>query len=297
MNITSKILHYLGVKIDELEVGQFDSLLRPYVVQSIGSYSVRSNLIRAMVLVASEGSWHGEASVIPKRIVQFWDDGVPPDDVFKLSASWIGCNPGYEYQIYDDSMARDLIVKNFDKAVVSAFDLCGHPVLRSDLFRFCFLYVYGGVYTDIDEQCISSIEDLIKGQYLLGLSARASIFLPAGRRGVPVSEALRGSSSVRYGIYFNNSPLFAPSGSALTAFMIESIVFSIQEHSARGMQLRVHDISAPPLFNQRIMTWLSRGCMLEDRLNQIHISPDWYESRVTEPHLQYKRTERHWSKT
>jgi hypothetical protein len=296
MTLTRRILEKLDVNINDIDESTSQSLLRTFITKSVDNYAARSRFIHALALATIEAPKTKEMPNVPKYCFQFWDDSPPPKEITRLTMSWRENNSNFTYEIFDSRMAREMIAEQLGSEVVIAFDNCNHPVLQSDLFRFCVLYIRGGVYTDADEQCLAPIEDLIEGEYFLGVSLRASIFLPEGRKGIAVSDALRGGATARCGIYFNNSPLFAPAKSPLVAFMIEKLVFEIQKQTALGIKLRVQNISSPLLFNQRIMTWLLEDISLEDRLSRIRIFPDWYERRVTEPPLLYKKTDRHWSK-
>jgi mannosyltransferase OCH1-like enzyme len=57
-------------------------------------------------------------------------------------------NPEYEYRLLDDNECRDFIKNNFDNNILSAYDLIVPGAYKSDLFRYCYLYVNGGCYFD-----------------------------------------------------------------------------------------------------------------------------------------------------
>ena len=97
---------------------------------------------------------------IPRRIIQFWDKDVP-QDVQKLMQTWRTFNPQYEYHLYNDEIARQFLDENFDNRVLSAYDSCAFPEMKSDILRYAALYIYGGFYVDADESCISAIENVI----------------------------------------------------------------------------------------------------------------------------------------
>ena len=58
-------------------------------------------------------------------------------------------NPEFEHYLYDDDDCRNFISKHFDEEVVEAFDLLIPGAYKSDLWRYCILYVTGGIYLDI----------------------------------------------------------------------------------------------------------------------------------------------------
>jgi mannosyltransferase OCH1-like enzyme len=58
-------------------------------------------------------------------------------------------NPEFEQIVYNQTMARDLIKNNFPSDVLYAFDIFKPSSYKSDLFRYCVLYLYGGMYMDM----------------------------------------------------------------------------------------------------------------------------------------------------
>ncbi|MEM3858482.1 MAG: glycosyltransferase [Candidatus Micrarchaeaceae archaeon] len=86
---------------------------------------------------------------IPKRIVQtFWSDYAQSLIHYNTILSLIELNPEYEYVFYNDIMCRDLIKNNFPKNVLTAYDMLSTGTYRADMFRACYIYLYGGCYFD-----------------------------------------------------------------------------------------------------------------------------------------------------
>ena len=61
-------------------------------------------------------------------------------------------NPEMQYFLFDDDMCRTFINKHFGKRVVLAFDSLIPGAYKADLWRYCVLYIYGGMYIDIKLQ-------------------------------------------------------------------------------------------------------------------------------------------------
>ena len=57
-------------------------------------------------------------------------------------------NPEYEYEFFEDADCRKFIEDNFDKSILEAYDTLIPNAFKADLFRYCYLYKNGGVYTD-----------------------------------------------------------------------------------------------------------------------------------------------------
>jgi hypothetical protein len=97
-------------------------------------------------------------SIIPLNIFQTWHSlDLPPkmkENVDRLKRD----NPEFKHYLYDDAMCREFIVNNFQENVVYAFDKLKPGAYKSDLWRYCILYVYGGIYIDIKYQCVNGFK-------------------------------------------------------------------------------------------------------------------------------------------
>ena len=87
-------------------------------------------------------------SVIPRVIVQTWRSRyVTPGMAYTINAI-IALNPEYDYVMFDDTAAAAFISTNFNSVVVHAYQSLRIGTFRADLFRYCYLYINGGVYID-----------------------------------------------------------------------------------------------------------------------------------------------------
>ena len=88
-------------------------------------------------------------SVIPLKIYQTWHTkNLPPlmkYNVEKLKRS----HPRFEHFLFDDNDCREFIKNNFDAQVLNAFDNLIPGAFKADLWRYCILYINGGIYLDI----------------------------------------------------------------------------------------------------------------------------------------------------
>ena len=84
---------------------------------------------------------------IPNTIIQ---TGKSRKDINKYSIQWQQMNPSFEYAFYDDEDCRTFLKTYFDSDVIWAFNLLRPGAFKADLFRYCFLYIKGGVYVDLD---------------------------------------------------------------------------------------------------------------------------------------------------
>ncbi len=95
---------------------------------------------------------------IPLNIYQTWTTlNLPPkmkETVEKLKLD----NPEFKHYLYDDKMCRDFIKENFHKDVLYAFDKLKPGAYKADLFRYCILYINGGIYLDIKYKCVDKFK-------------------------------------------------------------------------------------------------------------------------------------------
>jgi tetratricopeptide (TPR) repeat protein len=92
-------------------------------------------------------------SKIPKRIIQFWNEALRPDDIIQIMQSWDRTNPDFEHVVFDDAAAETFILEHFDARVLRAFRSANYPAMRADIFRLAYLAIHGGVYADADDLC------------------------------------------------------------------------------------------------------------------------------------------------
>ena len=67
-------------------------------------------------------------------------------------------NPEFNHFLYDENDCRDFIKNNFDESVLNAYNSLIPCSYKSDLWRFCILYVNGGVYLDIKYKCVNGFK-------------------------------------------------------------------------------------------------------------------------------------------
>ena len=85
---------------------------------------------------------------IPKVIYQTYKDkNVPPI----VKERWMKLNPEYQYHLYDDRDCYQFLLDYYDKEHADFFkyQIKDGPI-KSDFWRVCILYQFGGIYADID---------------------------------------------------------------------------------------------------------------------------------------------------
>lgn len=95
---------------------------------------------------------------IPKVIYQtFKTDQIP-----WLTKIYIKCflrkNKGYRYEFYDDLRVDAFIKESFDEEVYKAYTRLQIGAAKADFFRYAILYVYGGIYLDLDSDILVNLD-------------------------------------------------------------------------------------------------------------------------------------------
>ena len=63
--------------------------------------------------------------------------------------SWIKYKD-FEYFFYNDLECEKFIQENFDAKTLKAYNKCPIAVMKADLWRYCVIYIHGGIYADMD---------------------------------------------------------------------------------------------------------------------------------------------------
>lgn len=110
------------------------------------------------------GDWGegGGNRKIPKLFFQTWEHK-HFTDLFRSVCldSWKRYNPEYQFFMYDKGERESFIREHFEERVYLAYCAIGPGAFKADLWRYCVLYKYGGVYADIDTECRGRIDDFV----------------------------------------------------------------------------------------------------------------------------------------
>ena len=93
------------------------------------------------------------AENIPLKIFQTWHTKELPLKMKECVNMIKVQNPEFEHFIFDDTDCREFINNNFNREVVDAFDSLVPGTYKADLWRYCVLYMHGGIYLDIKFYC------------------------------------------------------------------------------------------------------------------------------------------------
>lgn len=98
---------------------------------------------------------------IPAIIHQTFETKQIPKRMYEAGMTWSESNPAFEYRYHTDEDCRAFIVEHFEPEVVAAYDKLVFGAARADLWRYCMLWIEGGVYADIDTVCRTDLREII----------------------------------------------------------------------------------------------------------------------------------------
>ena len=88
-------------------------------------------------------------SCIPPYIFQTWHSKQLPPKMNAAVNYLRTVNPKFKYYLFDDNDCREFIKTNFELSVLNAYDSLIPGAFKADLWRYCVLYIHGGIYLDI----------------------------------------------------------------------------------------------------------------------------------------------------
>lgn len=104
---------------------------------------------------------------IPKILHQTYRDNHSiPWQWQQASNSCRTLHSNYQYRFWNDIDARHLI-ENELPDLLPTFDSYPYDIQRADVIRLVVLYVYGGIYLDLDIICLQSLDQLLKYDFIV----------------------------------------------------------------------------------------------------------------------------------
>jgi mannosyltransferase OCH1-like enzyme len=101
--------------------------------------------------------------MIPRVFHRIWVGPDPPPEAYAAyGETWRRHHPSWEmWQWTEENLP--------DGMRPEAYEVLRHPTERSDLLRYELLHRFGGVYLDMDVECLRPIDDLVEGlDFLVG---------------------------------------------------------------------------------------------------------------------------------
>jgi tetratricopeptide (TPR) repeat protein len=99
------------------------------------------------------------ATVIPRRIYQFWDAPDLPEQVAWTMERNRRLNPGHDHVRLSEADAIAYLEKTGEHRALRGFRLSTAPAQKADILRLALLYHEGGIYMDADDRCLEPLDD------------------------------------------------------------------------------------------------------------------------------------------
>jgi len=67
--------------------------------------------------------------------------------------TWVKHSNKFQYCFYNNNKCNNFIIENFSGKIYEAYTKLPLGVMKADLWRYCIVYRYGGIYADTDTIC------------------------------------------------------------------------------------------------------------------------------------------------
>ena len=95
-------------------------------------------------------------SIIPLDVYTCWHTKDLPPLMKQNYEKLISDNPKMSFHLYDENECREFIKTYFKPDVLEAYDGLIPCSYKSDLWRYCVLFINGGIYMDIKFGCVNN---------------------------------------------------------------------------------------------------------------------------------------------
>src|SRR5688572_26320629 len=102
----------------------------------------------------------GSSAALPKSIHQTWKHEHIRWPLSVCSDSFRKWNPAWDYKLWTDEECEQIVRSELPEFYPTYL---GYPagIFRADIFRVVVLYLRGGVYADLDVECLRSLDELL----------------------------------------------------------------------------------------------------------------------------------------
>lgn len=102
---------------------------------------------------------------IPNIIHQIWDSGIKnlPVPLAKMCKTWREHHPDWVYEFWDTNRINKFIQKEYPQ-YWNTFCAFTYNIQRWDAIRYLILHSMGGMYVDVDYECLEPFEDILQGK-------------------------------------------------------------------------------------------------------------------------------------
>lgn len=257
------------------------------------SERARSNFVKEFVQGYNEPDQIRKVynTEIPKRIVHFWDDLTQlPEDVNECMESWrILEQSGFELQVFDENSAREFIKTHLGVRFENAFNKCYHPSMKSDYFRYSYIFVKGGFYIDAD--------DVYHGTSIDHYFTDGRLKLQPFCYDIETAQMVSSSDFVNLGadkwswiFYFNTTPLIAASNHPIVELVLLNATVALEQDPKEELP-EVQATTGPGILTRSILEVIAEEKYPEETMLVLH---DWEKISTSKWPLSYRNDKRNW---
>lgn len=106
---------------------------------------------------------------IPRILHQMWKEETLPERWQSLRETWIRHHPDWEHRLWTDETLTDFVARQYPD-MLPVLEAYPTPIQRSDAARYLLLDHFGGVYADLDTECLRPMDPLLEdGELFLPL--------------------------------------------------------------------------------------------------------------------------------
>ncbi len=103
---------------------------------------------------------------VPKILHQTWRDANVPPEFVKFQRTWQDLHPDWTYYLWTDWDNREFLRRHYPW-FLSIYDKYHEPIMRADAARYFILHHFGGVYADLDAECLRPLDPLVDGTQIV----------------------------------------------------------------------------------------------------------------------------------
>lgn len=183
--------------------------------------------------------------MIPKRIFQTWKTKDANNSIDKLRSSWIEKNPEFEYVYFDDKDILDFISLNFDERVNKCYKRMINGSLKADFFRYCVIYIQGGLYVDVDISCEKPLHEMFDFDKINFITATDNCRVHRSDR---IYQGFLGGEA----------------GCLIFKMMIDHVCSNIEQNKLKN---NLFDLSGPVIFSKKLKEYMNKNVASTEKCN------------------------------
>ncbi len=123
--------------------------------------------------------------MIPPILHQTWSSSTLPERFRPMSDSWLEHNPGWTRILWSDRMLLEFVAEHYPD-FLPTYTSYPNGVMRADAGRYLLLHHFGGVYADIDTECVAAFDPIMsEDRVVLCLEPASHFPAQAKIRGLP----------------------------------------------------------------------------------------------------------------